>query len=178
MINLTLRNAVYLSTHQAQSPAEINLLVMSKESAIQSTGIPVIFRTDHHTSSRSPEYLLLIIILSVISLYGIKDSTPTERITQLIKIATACSSILKHILVVFGQQLRLASSYLRMSIHKLDERSKPMMRYLHITVQENIIISLYFFQGTVIPLGKAEVLLQYDGFDMRKLGLQKMHGLV
>jgi len=40
-----------------------------------------------------------------------------------------------------------------MAVHKLDERSEPVMSHLHIAVQENIILCLYLLQRTVVAAG-------------------------
>ena len=148
---------------------------MGKEAAIQSACLPVIPGTDHHAGTRSPEHFLLVIILPVVALHGLEDASPAERITELVEETAAGSRILKHILVVFRQELRLAGCHLGMAVHELDERSEPVMSHLHIAVQENIILCLYLLQRTVVALGKAEVLLQHDGLDMGKLSLQEKH---
>ena len=178
MIYLTLWNTIYLTPHQAQSPTEVNLLVMSEESSVQSTCIPIVFGSNHHTSSSSPQDFLLIIILSIVTLHHIEDATTTERITILIQEATTSASVLKAILVIFGKQLRLASCHLRMGVHKLYQRSQPMMRNFYITVEQDIVLRLDLLQGTIVALGKAEVLFQDDGLHLRKLRLQQAHRLV
>ncbi len=89
MIDFTLRNAVDLPTHQAQSPAEIYFLIMGKEAAIQSACLPVILGTDHHAGTRSPEHFLLVIILSVVALHGLEDAAAAERIAELVEETTS-----------------------------------------------------------------------------------------
>ena len=148
---------------------------MGKEAAIQSACLPVILGTDHHAGTRSPEHFLLVIILPVVAFHGLEDASPAERIAELVEETAAGSRILKHILVVFRQELRLAGCHLGMAVHELDERSEPVMSHLHIAVQENIILRLYLLQRTVVALGKAEVLLQHDGLDVGKLSLQEKH---
>ena len=178
MIHFALGNAIDFSTHQAQSPTEIYLLIVGEEATIQAACLPIILGTDHHAGTCGPEHFLLVIILSIVTLHGIEDAAPTERVTILIEESTTSPGIFETILVVFRQELRLASCHLRMGIHELNERSEPMMRNLYITVQKHIILGFYLLQCPIVALGKTEVLLQDDGLDMRKLGFQEEHGLV
>ena len=143
MIYFTLRNAIDFPTHQAQTPTKVYLLIMSKKTTIKSACLPIIRRTDHHARTRSPQYLLLIIILAIIAFYRTENPATTERITIFIQKTSTGAGILKTVLVIFCQQFRLTGCHLKMGIHKLDKRSKPMMTHLYIAIQKHIVVGLY-----------------------------------
>ena len=143
MIYFTLRNAIDFPTHQAQTPTKVYLFIMSEKAAVKSSCLPIIRRTDHHARTRSPQYLLLIIILAIITFYHTENPATTERITIFIQKTSTGAGILKTVLVIFCQQFRLTGCHLRMGIHKLYKRSKPMMTHLYIAIQKHIVVGLY-----------------------------------
>ena len=123
MIDFTLWYAVYLAPHQTQAPAQIYLFIVCEKTTVKRSGIPIVLGTYHHAGTCSPQHFLLVIILSVVPLHSLKDTPPAERITIFVQKATTGTSIFKTVLIVFCQQFRLTGCHLRMTVHKLDERS-------------------------------------------------------
>src|SRR5574344_97672 len=132
MIHVTLRDTINQSTTDAKSPTKIYFLIMGEEPAIKSSCRPIILAAYHQGCSCGPKNGLLIIILSLITLYGIEYPTTAEGITQMVYITTTGSCVLKTVTIRHGKQLRLTGSGIGMIIHKLYQRCKPMMGDLYV----------------------------------------------
>ena len=178
MIYLTIGDAAHFLSCHSESPAEVNLLIMGKETTVESSLLPVVSRTDHQTGSRGPQHLGTHIILSVVIFHRVKDASPAERITKFVDEATAGPCILKGILVCHRQQFRLTGCHLRMIVHELNEWCQPVMSHFHITVQQHVIGSLHLLQCLVIPFGKTPVLLQLDDLHLGEMLFQERHRLI
>ena len=87
MINLTVWKDINLTSTDIQPPAQINLLIMCEETTVQSSSIPIVAPTNHQTSPRCPQDFRRLIILSHIFLYGIEDTSTTERITITVEVS-------------------------------------------------------------------------------------------
>ena len=81
MIRLTVRQAHDATPHDSQSPAEVYLLIMGEEAGIQSSCLPIILRPNHQGSTRCPENISGRIILAIVRLHRLKDTTSTEGVT-------------------------------------------------------------------------------------------------
>ena len=119
MIDVAFWQAVKLTATNAQTPAEVYLLIVGKETTIQSAHAPIVFGTNHQRSTCCPENLRCIVILPVVILHRVEDTTATEWIAITIQIPPTCPSIFEGILIIYREQLRLTRSHLRMNIHKL-----------------------------------------------------------
>ena len=88
MINLALRQADHLATHDVQPPAKVNLLAMGKETTVEATNTPVVFRAYEQTGTRCPQHFCNIVILPAVGFNSIEESAATERIAIAVEIAT------------------------------------------------------------------------------------------
>ena len=162
MVDRTVGNAIHFPTRNIQSPAHVNLLVMSEEARIQTANTVIVVSTYHQAGTCCPHHGRGIIILSVILFHGVKNSSSTKRITVTVKIATTGTCVFKRIFVEYRQQFWLAGSHLGMAVHELYQRHQPAVSNLHITVEQHIIGGFHLSERKIITLGEAPVLLQFD----------------
>ena len=178
MIDVAFGQTVELAATNAQTPAEVYLLVVGKESAVQSATVPIVLPSDHQRSTRCPQNLRSIIILPVVVLYRVEDASTTERIAIAVKVSPTRPGILELILIIYREQLRLTGSHLRMHVHKLYHRRQPVVRHLDVRVQQQVVFGINLLQGLVIAVGKAPVLVQHDELALRELPPEQFQRLV
>ena len=178
MIDVTLWQAIYLSSANTQSPTEVDFLIMRKETTVKSAHSPIVGRTNHHSSTCCPMYFLPEIILSVILFYRLEHTSATEGITITVDETSACSSILKSVAVIDGKELRLTGCHFRMYIHKLDKGCQPMMGHLNIRVEQQIILCVYLFQRFIVAFSKSPVFIKRNGSARWKLAGKHSERLV
>ena len=154
MIDKALREAEDTFSHPVQPPAEVYLFIVGKEAAVQSARFPVVPGTYHHAGTCRPEDFLVVVILSVVILHRIADAPAAEGVAVAIEESARRTGILKGIPVCHGEQFRLAGGNVLMGIHLLNQRCQPVMRHLHVTVQQHIILALHLSERTVVPLGE------------------------
>src|SRR5574344_1488543 len=109
-----------------QSPAQINLFLMSKEILVQSSKALIKTCSNKHCSSCCPKYLFYIIILPFVLFQMVENPTPTKRITQVVYKTSSCSSVLKLISIFKRHKLRLAASNLWIFVHKVNYSTYPV----------------------------------------------------
>ena len=178
VVHVTIWNADDTATTNAQSPAHINLFVMGKEPGIESVYSPVIGAADEERGACGPQDIGYVVVLSVVGLDGVEDSTTTEGIAKAVEIATAGTGILKAVLIKDGEQLGLTGSHIGMGIQVLDHRGEPMVGNLDIGVEQQVVLGLDLCQSPVVTLGKAPVLIQHNQLYLGVMLLQERQRIV
>ena len=90
---------------------------MGKEAAIESAGIVPIFLPDHEGSSGGPKERGGLVILSLVFLNVVENSSPAERIAVTVDEPSTGSRVFKGVFVALSQKFGLASCYFRMAVH-------------------------------------------------------------
>ena len=162
MVHLALWHTHHLIASTIQTPTEINLLHVRKESAIQSPYFIVCLLSYKQSGSCGPENLYWLIILTSILLHLAQDSSSTIWKTIFIDKSACSSGMLKLRFIIIGQYLRLTGCYLRMGIHIFRQNCMPILRHLHIRIQQHNILCIHLCDGLVIPFGKSIVLIQLN----------------
>ena len=178
MIHITLRQTHNSPSHNPQTPTEIYLLVMCKESSVESSCLPVVFCTYHQCSTCGPENICSIVILTIILFYRLEDTSPTERIAESVEISPTRPCIFKTVLIKDAQQLRLTGRHIIMAVEILYHRSQPVMGYLDIRIQKKIILCIYLLQGFVISFGKSPVLFEDNKFYLREMRTEQFQRVI
>ena len=166
------------ASHDPQSPAEVDLLIMGEKAGIQSSHLPVILRPYHQGCPRCPEHIRSIIILTIVGFHGLKDTASAERITETVQESPTRPCVLKTVFIENGKQLRLTGRHVLMTVEELDHRRQPVVRHLDIRIQQQIILRVDLFEGLVIPLGKTPVLLQQNQLHLREMLTEQLQRIV
>ena len=157
MIDGTLGHANQHPSAGAKPPAQVNLLHVGKETAIQSAGIPIVFLTDKQGGSCNPKHRNDSIILPVVLLHYTHYPSPAEGITVAVYKSAGCSRIFKQFFLTPTPDFRLARRNLRMGVHIVYEWRQPVFGHFHIGIKQYHIFGGYLLQGKIISLGKTEI---------------------
>ena len=132
MVDITLWYTNDPPSFDTQSPTQVYLLIVSKETAVEPATVPIVLTANHQGSTRRPQHIGLIVILSIVLLNSLKDSATAEWIAVLIKESSTGSCILKTILVNDRKQLGLTGGHIRMTVQIFNHRRQPVMGHLDI----------------------------------------------
>ena len=163
MIDLTVGLTVDLSSHQSQSPTEIDFFAVGKEAGIKRAGRPIVFGTNEEAGSAGPMHFLGGVVLSVVTFETVEDSSATEGVAVSIDKSTAGSGIFKRVAMVKREEFGLAGGDGRIGVHEFDERREPLMSHFDIRVEQHEVFGLNLCQGAVVALGEAPVSVKGDG---------------
>ena len=124
---------------------------------VQSAGILIVLQAYEQGSSRSPEHRNNGVILPVVLLHHSHYPPAAERIAVTVYEPAGGACVFKPFLVPPTPDFGLARRNLRMGIHIVHQRRKPMPSNLHIGVQQHHIFGRHLLQSKVIAFGKAPV---------------------
>src|SRR5690606_6052038 len=82
-------------TRPLNLPAQVDLFHVCEEVFIQAPVLPVCLSTDSHACAGRPKDFALVVVLTMIVLYPIKDASTAERISEPINVSTSCSGVFK-----------------------------------------------------------------------------------
>ena len=151
---------------------------MGKETTIEATDSPVVFRTDEQAGTRRPQHFCSIVILPAVGFNSIEESAATERIAIAVDVATRSARILEFLLVDIGKQLRLTGRHFRVGVHICYQRTEPVRGNLHIAIQQHIIFGFHLFQRTVVAFCKPVVLVEDYGLYLGITSVQECQRVV
>src|SRR5574344_59665 len=160
VIHLAPGQAVYLAPGYCQSPTEVYLLVVGKEPCVESAMLPVVGSTYEECGSRGPQYLYRRVVLSLVLLHRVEYSSAAEGIAVSVEHSSAGSGIFKTLVVMLGEQLRLACRHVGMPVHKSYHRCQPVAFHPDVRVEQHIVFRIHLSQCLVISLGKSIVLVE------------------
>ena len=109
---------------------------------------------------------------------GIKNTAAAVRVAIAVDKSAAGAGVLKLAVVGHGEQFRLTGSHVRTLIHEEQQGAKPVRRYLHIGVQEQIVLGLYLTKGLVITLCETIISIKDDEPNLRKVVTEEGEGVV
>ena len=174
MIDVALRQTDDTAAANAQTPAEVDLLVMGEEAAVETATVPVVAGTDHEGGTRGPEHVGGVVVLPVVLLDGVEEATATEGVAVAVEVSPTRPRILERHLIIYREELGLTGGHIVVGVHELQERRQPVGRHLDVAVEQQVVLGIDLAQRLVVTLGKAPVLAEHDE---RHLGELRVHQL-
>ena len=137
-----MRAVHHFIVHVFDAPAEINFLHVGEEAVVKAAKFVINIGAYEHTSSSCPKHFFDVVVLSVVGFKMLENTSAAERITLFVDETSAGAGIFELILIVVGENFRLASRYRSVAVHQFDDRLNPMRCNLNVRVQQAIILSL------------------------------------
>ena len=159
-------------------PAEVNLLHVGEEVAVQTMQLAVDLSPHEHRRSRGPEDVALLVILPVVALQGGEDAAAAEGIAIVVDKTARTAGILERVLPVVHQHLGLGDGVVLVAFHHADDGLYPVRRTFHVAVQQHIVVGIHLGQGFVVALGKAIVLVEQYQRHLRIPPPHELHRVV
>ena len=119
---------------------------MGKKTSVQSAGILIVLQAYEQGSSRSPEHRNNGVILPVVLLHHSHYPPAAERIAVTVYEPAGGACIFKPFLVPPTPDFGLARRNLRIGIHILCQRDKPVLGDLYIGIEQHYIFCLHLLQ--------------------------------
>ena len=121
-----------------------------------------------------------VVVLSVVFFHRSEYSSATEGIAEAVDESAAGSCIFEVVGFAQREQFGLACRTFGMTVHIVAEQFvPPLLTYFHVAVeQQEVFVFRQLGKGAVVAFGKAVVLVEQDGTDLRKFAREHLDGVV
>ena len=162
----------------SESPTEVYLFLMGKETSVKSTRRPIVGTANNKRSPCGPKDRYGLIILPTIGLHRTHQASSTIWITQCVNETARCTSILKVLRRPLTTYLGLDCSHLGMSLQEPCQGVKPSRSDTHIAVQQYIYIRIHLTKSHIVTLGKPVIVIHHDGSHLGEVMRQHLERII
>ena len=178
MVNRALRHDPHAVTGQLHPPAEVDLLHVGKEIAVETAQRPEHVGPAAESRTAHPENVALVVVLTPVLLHAAQDAAPAERIAQVVDKTARSPGVFELRPVGIGNQFRSDDRHVGIAVQAVEDRFEPSRGSLYIGVEQQVIIGVDPLQRPVVAPGKAVVGIHAQDRDRRKFSSEHRHGIV
>ena len=168
----------YRITGQLGPPAEIDLLHVGEEIAVEPSQRAKHVGSDGHAGARCPEHLARIVVLSLVGLDRIEYAAATERIAQKIDEPAGRTGILELVRLAERADFRRHGGDRPVAVERADQRIEPPLGHFDIGIEQYEILGVQPGERPVVSLRIAVVAVEPQQFDLRITTLEETDRIV